>query len=109
MLATKNENEWKNKKIFQKFGLFFKILTSTSYAIWLKLDTDLAPHPMGYYVNDYTDPEMPENPPPVPQYDKLQRDMKIEKSLVWKTYAIVLKYNTIYFDLTMKAIIQWRE
>jgi hypothetical protein len=45
LLATKNENEWKNKKIFQKFGLFFKILTSTSYAIWLKLDTDLAPHP----------------------------------------------------------------
>ena len=34
--------------------------------------------------------------------------MKNEKSLVWKTYAIVLGDNTIYFDLTMQAIIQWK-
>ena len=31
-----------------------------------------------------------------------------DKSLVWRTYAIVLKFNTKYFDLTMKVIIQWK-
>ena len=36
------------------------------------------------------------------------RIMKNEKSLVWKTYAIVLGNNTKYFGLTMKTIIQWK-
>ena len=38
---------------------------------------------VGYYVNnDYIDPEMRENPPPVPQYDKLQRDIFASKPIV---------------------------
>jgi len=38
---------------------------------------------VGYYVNnDYVDPEMRENPPPVPQYDKLQRDIFASKPIV---------------------------
>lgn len=38
---------------------------------------------VGYYVNnDYVDPELRENPPPVPQYDKLQRDIFASKPIV---------------------------
>ena len=35
-------------------------------------------------------------------------DMINDKSLVWRTYANVLKINTKYFNLTMKVIIQWK-
>jgi len=38
---------------------------------------------VGYYVNnDYVDPELRENPPPTPQYDKLQRDIFASKPIV---------------------------
>lgn len=38
---------------------------------------------VGYYVNnDYVDPELRENPPPSPLYDKLQRDIFASKPIV---------------------------
>jgi len=38
---------------------------------------------VGYYVNnDYTDPELKENPPSSPLYDKLQRDIFATKPIV---------------------------
>jgi len=52
---------------------------------------------VGYYVNnDYTDPEMRENPPPVPQYDKLQRD-------IFATKPIVTRFKIDWDDTSVPA------
>ena len=50
---------------------------------------------VGYYVNnDYVDPELRENPPPTPQYDKLQRDIFASKPIVTRLF--------FFYNLEMK-------